>query len=496
MKVLYAKEVRKLDQEAVQMGISTKTLMNHAAQALANHIRQVDLKSHRIAILCGPGNNGGDGFALALHLQKDPIYHVELFCICEEAGMSEDEAYYAKRCMEEQIMVHREFPISLQGFDLVVDCLFGTGLQRAITGAYATLIECINQSDAYVLACDIPSGLLADSGCCMNPCVLADATVTFAAGKLGLYMGDGAKHSGLVEIADIGIPETLVEAKDGYDVLTPALVKELLPKRRRNSHKGSYGKVLLIGGSYGMSGAVIMAAKAALRCGVGTCTIMADEKSLPIIAASIPEVMYLPYPNDKQQLQDVIAQYDAIAIGNGLGRDGIAKWLVDSVWNSDLPCVFDGDALYLLGKIHKTLRSAKTVLTPHPKEVSYLIGIETQEIMKCPAESFYRLLEMVPEATIVWKEAKTLISDRESQYINVDGNNGLATGGSGDVLCGMILGLLAQGVQSVDASACGVAIHAWCADALLAYESTYSILPTDLLQILPSVLKKIIDMPE
>lgn len=497
MKVLAAKDVRELDSLACQQGISTLSLMDHAAMALYHQIQAITTaQGTNVGILCGPENNGGDGFALALHLQQDSRYQVEVYCMCEMAQMSEDERTYAKSCMQEGIQIHTTFPKAFWGKDILVDCLFGTGLCRNIEGSYADVIHALNDSDAMVLSCDIPSGLDADHGTVLGCCVQADVTVSFAAGKMGLFFHEGMTHCGKVILADIGIPASLIDEKAGIAILDAAMIKARLPRRTSDSHKGSYGKVLLIGGSYGMSGAVILAAKAALRCGVGTCTIMGDERSLSAIGAALPEVMYLPYPKeqDQQYIQDLFRQYDAIAIGNGLGRTEFASWLVEQVWHSEIPCVLDGDALFLLPQLQCTpTRYAKTLFTPHPKELSYLTGIDLQKIIKNPLEALFCLLKRYPGCCAAAKGTRTLISDGKSYGLNIAGNNGLATGGSGDVLCGMVLGFLAQKAEGYDALACGVYLHACCGDALLAYESTYSILPSDLLQILPSVLKEVLE---
>lgn len=497
MMVLKASDVRELDKETIQGGISSKALMKQAALSLAERMREVmKEQGNRICIVCGPGNNGGDGFALAEILHQDEAIELTILCLCEEEQMSLDEAYYAKRCKEAGITWMTANDGILAKADMIVDCLFGTGLCREVHGAYAKLIQEINASSAYVLACDIPSGLHADEGICMNECVKADETITFAAGKLGLYIKEGIPHAGIVRIVDIGIPEQLLKQKHGYEILDAFVFSQCKPQRTAHSHKGSYGKALIIGGSFGMSGAVVLAARAALRCGLGTCTIMAEEKSLPIIASMLPEAMVMPLPAiaDEAAIQAILKQYDTIAIGNGLGRTNYTKWLVKQAWESEVSCVFDGDALYLLGKLHeKAKRNAKTVLTPHPKEVSYLLGTGIGEVLESPSETLYRLENAYQGATIVMKDTRTMISDGQHRYINVIGNDGLATGGSGDTLCGMILGFLAQHASSIDASLCGVYLHAACADALLQKMSTYSILPSDLIEILPSVLKELIE---
>lgn len=497
MKVMKAEDVRKLDYEASQAGISTLVLMQRAADALYHHVKkraQQDIQ--RVTILCGPGNNGGDGFALALLLRQDRCFDVDVYCFLDLTQMSQDERYYARSCRNENVTVLQKMPESLQEYDMIVDCLFGTGLDRPITGKYAELIDLVNQSDAYVLACDIPSGLSADHGEILGAGIQADATVSFAAGKFGLYVQEGLTHCGHTEIADIGIPQHLIDAKMGFTLLTAAAVKQMLPPRHHSAHKGTYGKALLIGGSYGMGGALLLAARAALRCGVGTCTLMGDERVLMSIAGMIPEAMSVPFPDEleEQIFQRFLKQYDGIAIGNGLGRGAWAKWLVEQVWNSDVPCVLDGDAFYLISQMHNLKkRKAKTVFTPHPKEVSYLLGTEIQDVVKKPVEALFRLLKQYPGVCMVMKGAKTLLSDGEGHWINVIGNDGLATGGSGDTLCGMILSFLTQGANPLDAAACGVYLHAACADALLAYETTYSILPSDLIMILPKLLKQVLD---
>lgn len=504
MILLQAWQQRQMDQMAMDLGISGILLMEHAALALAKHIEQAVCAKEQIVIVCGPGNNGGDGFALArlLHQQN---YQITIVCAVEEAHMSRDEAYYAHIAENLEIDWYKgedlvQLESILAAADIIVDALFGTGLTRAITGYYRDLIALINQQDAYVLAVDIASGIEADSGCMLGCAVKANATVTFAAGKIGQYMQEGLLHSGAVEICDIAIPQKIMKQMEPYAyILDHACVEQMMPKRFQNAHKGSYGKALLIGGSSAMSGAVSMAAQAALLSGVGTLSVMAPKDACAIIATRQNELMRIPMPQEDGwftpvDIQDILTQYDVAAIGNGMGRGAGAEALLIQTLQSQLPCIVDGDGLYHLSRHMELLhRKATTILTPHPREISYLLGISTSDVLKNPSEALKTLEKAYPGTIIVMKGTKTIISDGKTRFLNIAGNNGLATGGSGDVLCGIVLGLLAQHQDALSAAAAAVYLHAYSADLLLEKMTTYSILPSSILEILPKAMQNIMN---
>lgn len=492
MKIMGKTQAQALDRQAQELGISGVLLMEHAAQALYERVMAaVQRQGSRIAVVCGSGNNGGDGYALArLLAQHDDLS----LCIVKIGASKTTEAMQF-----EALAAKLELPVIMAEeadfhyFDVIVDCLLGIGLDRDISGRYAQVIHAINAANAYVIACDIPSGINADSGQIMGNAIRAQETVSFACGKLGLYVNEGIKHSGKITVADITIPACLSANHAGLEELNKNAFHTLVPKRQIHSHKGSYGKLLMIGGRNGMSGALLLAAQAALRCGVGTCTLMSEPHTLAAGAVMIPEAMQRNLPQlHAPTFADLLAQYDVIAIGNGLGRDEQAAWLVEQVWKSDRPALFDGDALFALGHWKsRSRRQSSFVLTPHPKELSYLLGIEVQKILKNPSEALNQSEKAFCGGTLVLKNTSTIITDGQQRYLYPGGNDGLASGGSGDVLSGMISGFLGQGAP-LPAALCGVILHAHCADLLTPRLSGYALLPSDLITQIPDALQDLL----
>lgn len=496
MKVLRCDQVREMDQKSIQLGISGMLLMEHAAMALAKAVKKAALQyGKNIAVVCGKGNNGGDGYALARLLLQDKSLSVTIIANHQPADLQGDAKANAQIAHQLQIPIVPFERFDAHQYDIIVDCLFGSGLCKAIHAPYTDVIERINQSNAYVIACDIPSGITADQGLIAGCAVKAQETITFAAGKLGLYMNEGITHCGNITIADIHIPNAIMDQYDGCTILEDAVIQKHLPIRTARSHKRTYGNLLLIGGRKGMSGALLMATKAALRCGAGLCTMMGDETTA-YGAHEVTEAMTLPFPDqtDDVDFQQLLAQYDRVAIGNGLGRDERAMWLVQQVWKSDCLAVFDGDALFLLGEWkNRPTRKNEYVLTPHPKELFYLLGIETRKLLENPSEALIQSERAFPNGVIAMKNTRTLISDGKKRYLNVNGNHGLATGGSGDVLCGMILGFWGQMQKGMDAAICAVYLHGKCADTLAEHMAAQSLLPRDLIKQIPQELKTLLE---
>lgn len=492
MNVLSRKQAQELDKRAQESGLDGVLLMEHAAMALYERVVSAMAQhGNRVAIVCGSGNNGGDGYALArLLAQRKGVTP----CIVKVGGdvKTREVAVFAHLASTLAISIVSESDVDFTSFDVIVDCLFGIGLDRDITGRYEQVIQSINASNAYVIACDIASGIEADSGHIMGCAIQAQETVSFACGKMGLYFNAGREHSGKITIADITIPHSLCASYEGLHCLDVHDFQSCLPKRHIHSHKGSYGKLLLIGGRSGMSGAALLAVKAALRCGVGTATLMSDPLTLYAAAAAVPEAMQLALPKQNDPaFQALLAQYDVIAIGNGLGRDEYAAWLVDQVWQSDRSAVFDGDALFLLGQQKKrSKRRSPYILTPHPKELSYLLGIEVQKILKSPSETLKQSERAYPNGTLVLKNTATMITDGRERHIYCGGNDCLAKGGSGDVLCGMISGFLAQS-DPLSAAKCGVILHARCGDLLKPQMSGYAVQPSDMIEAIPRAITQL-----
>lgn len=490
MKALGREAAQRLDQQAQDLGIPGILLMEHAAQALLDRVVIAAQKQgKRIGVVCGSGNNGGDGYALARLLNQRGGFQVSIV----KAGEVKTKEAQCFAALTSDLPLMNADEADFSAFDIIVDCLLGIGLDRPVSGRYAQLIAAINAADAYVIACDIPSGLDADTGKIMGCAVQAQETVSFACGKMGLYVNEGIEQSGTVHVADITIPQSLLAKNVGLTIMTSRDFQHVVPKRHIHSHKGSYGKLLMIGGRSGMSGALLLAAQAALRCGIGTCTLMSDPATLAAAAITIPEAMQknLPQLYDAD-FAEVLSEYDVIAIGNGLGRDELAAWLVSQVWQSDRLALFDGDALYALGQQKERLsRQTPFVLTPHPKELSYLLGIEVQKILESPSETLKQSERAFPNGTLVLKNTATIITDGHRRYLYPGGNDGLASGGSGDVLSGMISGFLGQGTP-LAATLSGVLLHGYTADLLTPQCSGYALLPGDLITAIPTALTELL----
>lgn len=505
MEIVKTEEMRRMDEEAIATyHIPGILLMEHAAMAVLEYMRESVRKQDAIVLLCGPGNNGGDGFALARLLVEDGYERVRIHCSVAIERMSEDEAVYANIAMAYGLDIVTSQNMAdikelLQGADVVVDALFGTGLSRNITGFYAELISYLNQLDTHVISIDIASGVHGDSGRIMNCAVQSDVTITFACLKQGQLLYPGSACCGKILVKPITIPQK-AKAKRSYpiDLLDKTLVSSFLPKRSAHSHKGSYGKVLMIGGSHKMHGAITLAAKAALHSGLGTLTLCVPESIRTILSMKMEGCMLLPTPQSNGSfameavdiLRENLAHYDVVSIGNGMGRGKVSEALVRCVLESDRPCILDADALYEAGKMRELLaREAVTIVTPHPKEMSYLCGLCVEDIMKDPLQCAKTFVEAYPHVVLVFKDMHTIVCDSKQMYMNTAGNHALAKGGSGDVLCGILTGLFAQGKQPLPACAAAVYVHACAADLLMETKDAYSIQPGDVADVLSDVYR-------
>jgi NAD(P)H-hydrate epimerase len=310
--------------------------------------------------------------------------------------------------------------------------------------------------------------------------------VTFGVNKLGLILYPGAEYAGEVIVGDIGFPHDSVDAiKTPYSYYEPSDIRDLLPKRRPRTHKGDYGYVLVIAGSESMCGAAYFSAAAAYRAGAGLVRVVSSPVNRDILLEKLPEILFSPY----DELEDVIERADAIVIGPGLGLDGQSEELVKYVVeNSPVPTVIDGDGIRLSRNITSKL-SENFILTPHTKEMSYLTGRSVSELADSPVSTaFDTAMDM--DCIIVNKDARTVVSDGNTCYINVSGNNGMATGGSGDVLSGIIGGLLAQGMEPYEAAKLAVYLHGLSGDVMAEQKSRYGLVASDLLDGLTQVLKE------
>jgi hydroxyethylthiazole kinase-like uncharacterized protein yjeF len=457
-------EVRALEQAAMAMQ-RAPNLMERAGLAAAEIARErLPDRGKSVLVLCGPGNNGGDGFVLARHL-KAGWHRVALVFTGERAKLSPDAAAAHDAWLAAGGDIAEDLPAG--DFDLMVDALFGIGLQRDIAGRDAQLIEWINRQPAPVLALDIPSGLHADSGRVLGTAVEAEHTVTFIALKPGLLTLDGPDHAGEIDVRDLGLAvETLRPAHGrlvGRDVLG-----SILPRRRRNSHKGTYGSVGIVGGAPGMAGAGLLAGRAALCLGAGRVYLGLLDSAAASVDIGQPELML-------RRAEEVLAieHLTCLIVGPGLSQSPQARSAVAVALERDLPLVLDADALNLIGA-HDALqdvcraRRAPTLLTPHPAEAARLLQTGVAEIQADRVAAAVRLAARYGAATAL-KGVGSVLAFADGRWcINASGNPGLASAGMGDVLSGILGALIAQGAPSESALAAGVHLHGAAADGLLA----------------------------
>jgi NAD(P)H-hydrate epimerase len=483
MKVFTAAQMRAFDRAATERyGIPSIVLMENAALRVVEFLEMkfAPLSDKKIVVLCGKGNNGGDGFAVARHLLSSGCI-VQIVFVGDPQHLSEDAAtnYHA-------LLAARGGEIQqakvLGDVDIILDALFGTGFSGEVReAAAASLMEQVREANAVCVALDLPSGLNADTGDAASQAIRADHTITFAAPKRGLFLRGGLEKCGEVWVGSIGTsPEQMLHTQTGCECITCETASALLPQRPLDSHKGEAGRVLLIGGSIGMSGASILAAHAVLKSGAGLCIAALPEKILPTFAAAFPEATSHPLPCSEagQLIEEAIdtlpplwENVNAVALGPGIGRNTSTLALVQRIIKEcPQPLVIDADALYALRAVVDDVknRKAPTILTPHPGEMGELMETSTQDVQNARLETAIACAKKF-NAIVVLKGSRSIVALPDgSTHINLTGNSGMATGGSGDVLTGTIAGLLAQTKDVTMAVLLGVYLHGLAGD--LAFE--------------------------
>ena len=474
-------QVRALDRLAIEQGgISSLQLMQRAGNAVFDYIVK-HYPDTPITVFCGPGNNGGDGYVVATLAQKKNIPVRLIYLkppqqLIGDAKLAHDIAHQANVAM-----VNFSKEIELKN-GVVVDALLGTGLKDAVKGSYYNAIEIINKSNLAVVAVDLPSGLNADTGDVASICVKAVATISFIGLKQGLFTHFGPDYCGNIVFEGLQIDPALFD-----DVHPPSaklqlseLLKHLIP-RKPSAHKNNYGHVLVIGGDYGYGGAVLLAAEAVLRTGAGLVSVATRKEHVGAIIARCPEIMAHDIAS-AESLQDLLDKATVLIIGPGLGQSQWSKELLTKALTSELPSVLDADALNLIGqeKIKLKRKNKLYILTPHPKEAARLLDENTVEIQNNRFSAVKRIAERY-HAQVLLKGAGSLVCIAEDSAIGVcvTGNPGMATGGMGDVLSGIIGGLLAQGVNQGKCLPLAVCLHAEAGD-IAAEKQQRSLLPSDL----------------
>lgn len=449
-------------------------------------------------VFCGLGNNGADGLAIARLLNEKGIY-TEV-CMVNEL-LPEKGQISASYQVQSSIYHAYSYPIQnnkeviLENeYDFVIDAVFGIGLSRNLNEEYVSIVEFINQVNGLKVAVDMPSGVHSDNGQIMGAAVKCDYTITFSFGKLGQFLWPGNEFAGKTYVVDMGITEaSWLEKKPTFACLE-AKDLEMLPKRPEHSNKGTFGKLLVIAGSTNMAGAAIFSAKAAYRCGVGLVKVFTQEENRCIIQKTLPEALLSTYEHelDKEQLIADINWADAIVIGPGLGQFDIAKEIVKIVrGTASVPVVWDADGLNLLSVETESLLLPHTeyIMTPHLGEFSRLTNQSVSWIQNHFVESaidFARTYDVI----CVLKDFHTISANPYGlSFLNLTGNNGMATGGSGDVLSGIIGAFLAQGMKGSEAAGLGVFIHGLAGDIAREKMGTHSMMASDIIDALKEVWK-------
>jgi len=513
MNLLTAAQMRELDQIAIaDWNVPGVVLMENAGKATVDQIEDYydDLCPGPVLILAGKGNNGGDGYVIARHLLNRGWEVMTIVLAAADAVSgdarvnldillkSEAEVYFVT---EEE---HLDALLQEGESAVVVDALFGTGLSSNVSGLYAKAVNWLNSSAAEVVAVDIPSGIDATTGQVLGVAVAADLTVTFAAAKVGQVVYPAAEYVGDLVVADIGIPRQLSDQLTvDHLFIDYAAAQVLLPVRPASGHKGTFGHLLLVAGSTGKSGAATLAAEGGLRSGAGLVTLAGPAHLNPIFEVKLTEVMTVPLPEiDGMVSQQAIADIEllwrdksALAIGPGLGiGEEIGGFVRRLIRDCPLPLVIDADGLNALAGHLDVLRerTEPTVLTPHPGEMSRLLGCSVAEI-ETDRVSVARAFAREYGVVLVLKGARTVVAEPEGVvFVNGSGNPALASGGTGDVLTGLIGGLIGQQTTAVAAALLGVYLHGRAADRLFESQGQAGILASDLLAELPAAREELL----
>lgn len=496
------KEMKLLDQNTTEyFGVPTVVLMEQAAMVFVQKLLEEVQKINKVLVVCGTGNNGADGIGIARLLNQRGI-PTSIYLTEENASIHSEVGSELYRLQKKIYMTYGYEVLSnitsCEEYDVIIEALFGIGLSRDIEGMNRKLIAQLNTCGGYKVAVDMPAGISTDTGRILGIAFKADATITFSFGKIGHFLWPGTDYCGKVIVADMGI--TLDSMLNNKPHVKVAELSELskIGKRKAHSNKGSYGKVLIVAGSVNMAGAAMLSAKAAYRCGSGLVRVFTREENRVILQSTLPEAILSTYEGnwtlDLQNLEECVRWADAIVVGPGLGRDEVAHYIVDYLLKvTDKPMVVDADALNTIaenpGRYLKN--GGNKVITPHLGEMARLKSCSVPDIQE-------NLLSVATEisnqygVTCVLKDFHTVTACWDGDcYINIAGNNGMATAGSGDVLSGIIGALLAQKATLKQAAAYGVLLHGLAGDCMVQHTGTHAMMAKDLIDGIKMVWKQV-----
>jgi NAD(P)H-hydrate epimerase len=515
MKIVTASQMRAVDSAAIaEFGIPGAVLMENAGRGVAELVRELAPAGAEVCLVCGKGNNGGDGFVAARYLHQWGLRPSVYLC-AEEGALGGDALVHHR------VLRHLEVPVEVvlearalqraarrwEKAAALVDALLGTGVTGEVTGFYRSVIEAMNvHQPGLVVAVDIPSGLNADTGVVAGVAVRAHATVTFGLPKVGLYLGSGPDYCGELTCSDIGIPnECVAGCEVAGELMQRAQVRDWLPRLAPTAHKGTRGRVLVVAGSRGFTGAAALCSESTLPAGAGMCFLAVPESLNATLEAKVTEVITVPVPEGESgslgagalaQLKEKAKECEAVVIGPGLSRAReVGDVVVGLMKAAERPMVLDADGLNALEGRAEELRKRRgpTVVTPHPGEMARLTG-QSVAAVKFEAVECARRFASEHDVVVVLKQARTVVAGpRGELYVCPLGNPGMATAGCGDVLTGVIGGLLAQGMAPLRAAVCAVYLHALAGDLCAQAEGQRGVLAGKILRQLPAAFRAVED---
>lgn len=507
--VLDAHSMKTLDTYTInRIGIPSMVLMERAALAVANCVKDNISKTDKILALAGTGNNGADAIAAARILRLWG-YEADIVLVGDRQKASLESINQINIAKNLGISLYNN--VNIKEYTIIIDGLFGIGLNQAVRGQFLDYINEVNKEEKTVFSVDIPSGISASNGKVLGQAIKANYTITFGYNKIGLILYPGCDYAGQVIVADIGFPKINLLKQDDftrdYNYYTYDRTDlSRMPMRRNDSHKGDYGKVLIIAGSKGMNGACYLASSSAYRAGSGLVKALIPKENEVAMQAMIPEAILQAYKsgqelesNDKETIIKEIEWASVIAIGPGLGTNKIARELLELVLeNSRVPLVIDADGINILSEtlnaklgennkgiedrisLLKEILPKNTILTPHLKELSRLLNIELEQIK----DNIFEVINTCTRdnlITFVIKDARTIVAYGNNRFINTSGNSGMSTGGSGDVLTGIIASLIGQGLEAKEGAVLGVYIHGLAGDVATHNKNQFSIIARDII---------------
>ncbi|HZX21479.1 MAG TPA: NAD(P)H-hydrate dehydratase [Clostridia bacterium] len=492
--LLSSSEMKRCDASIInKMGVPSMVLMEKAALGAEEELYDGTFDLKKIIVVCGNGNNGGDGFVVARLLYLKNI-DVTILFVGDEKKCTPETKQQIKIVQNYGIKIYNDFDFNFDGYTTIIDAIFGVGISKPVKGKYAQIIERMNEAEADVFSLDIPSGISADTGEIMGVAIRAKKTATFAYKKVGLVLYPGAEYAGTVKVKDIGITDI------GFEGVRPQVYSytkedlKRIPERCSRSHKGTYGKILVIAGAVNMGGAAYLAAKSVYRMGAGLVKLYIPNENRTILQTMLPEAILGTYNSDNidtEDLKEAISWADAIIMGPGMGKNETTKSILNVlIPNADVPLVIDADGVNIIAEHPDILKNHKNniIITPHLGEMAGLVKKDIHEIEESlikEAKEYAKQENIV----CVLKDARTAVTDGNGGvYLNQSGNNGMATAGSGDVLTGIIAGLLAQGMNNLEAATLGVYIHGLAGDSATSKLGVYSVIADDIVDNISDVL--------